>query len=638
MLGRKKLHKEVLQGFYVNDQAAFRRLADNQFGDVYQGGIELISNGSDAYGEGVPLEERRVDVHTRGRWISVSDYGLGMSETDIHDVLTMGATHKAGQGDTIGQFGSGFYSNFNASLGTRLVRITTRLEGEPFCLEFRVLGADRLPEIHTSFPKNGQEATTKVELELGSSQAVAGMVRRIRQHLHYSIVPVRIDGELTPTIWQEAKARRARFFSGRGIKGFVQKSRTMRDSVTLLCKYQRVGYFPLSHFFIARQANIAHNLSDYRRETIPYLPEHGVVVNADFMNLTISRDGFYLDNTWRTVCSTIRDALLLELAQELQRGECSQDAQLVNLYILASEVAQWLKAGQPAPEVEDHRTRVVSMLANAKLFRLYRSGLRVSLLDLFQDHSEQTPFFFSSNGMNPNWLGGSFRHKDVVLAGEQFDMPGVAYLLREILTTVFSKAVDLDRDVYNAEVLRELCKEGVVHAEQLRPEVQVVPPRLLVDEERALTAEVEGILQLPGIKQAIAKYLHLNIERIDCVMMDVEGKELRFAVGLLDSSGMPYAEPSCSNVIDLRDSPDSIDPEYPHCLQLALARQHKLIQEVLRNRGPYRALYLVSYLSTQLALCQRMLVPDSPMFLKASNDLANEMRTVLIDYALKQVA
>jgi len=66
-------------------------------------------------------------------------------------------------------------------------------------------------------------------------------------------------------------------------------------------------------------------------------------------------------------------------------------------------------------------------------------------------------------------------------------------------------------------------------------------------------------------------------------------------------------------------------------VHLALNRDDAFIRKMVNSNNPQRAYYTLTYLSHQLAACQRNLVPDTPQFYFIRGSLSADIRKALIN-------
>ena len=66
-------------------------------------------------------------------------------------------------------------------------------------------------------------------------------------------------------------------------------------------------------------------------------------------------------------------------------------------------------------------------------------------------------------------------------------------------------------------------------------------------------------------------------------------------------------------------------------IRLGLLRSHPFIRHLVGTDDPYRSYYALTFVSAELAHCQRRLVPYSPFFHWVKERLAAAMRSALLD-------
>jgi hypothetical protein len=124
----------------------------------------------------------------------------------------------------------------------------------------------------------------------------------------------------------------------------------------------------------------------------------------------------------------------------------------------------------------------------------------------------------------------------------------------------------------------------------------------------------------------------MPVSRIQSVFFDVDIQGITIATGLFGQDDRPLDDSSGSKQLppqNLVEGDETLGP--PSDLRLGLLRSHPFIRHLIGTDDPYRSYYALTFLSAELARCQRHLVPYSPFYHFVKEQLAAAMRRALLD-------
>ena len=135
----------------------------------------------------------------------------------------------------------------------------------------------------------------------------------------------------------------------------------------------------------------------------------------------------------------------------------------------------------------------------------------------------------------------------------------------------------------------------------------------------------------------IGKNLHVPIKSIKPIFFSIKDEGVYLSTGLFDIKGKPVSEDYLSNFLSPADENDLQKVNNEVELLIGLNLDHPFIYYLTECKNPHRGYYALTYLSHELALCQKMLVPYSPFYHLVKEKLAQDMRKVLMSNLLKSV-
>jgi hypothetical protein len=615
----------MVQGIAVDRDEGWKKIISRQFGgNPGRGSSELLQNAIDSYPSTVPLEKRKVDIHTTADTLSVTDYGSGLDRSKLMLLVTLGGTDKDQDPEKIGFFGVGFYSIFNPKLFTDRVEVLTKCEGSIVKLIFHIDHPEQPPRISVEVKTGTIDFSSRITVHFKSSHSVQMCMDSMRSALEYYPCLFMVNGQVFQSIWERARQENFFMFDGRHSRGFIESGRCY-DSITVLCKYERVMSLSLSSF-VTGGHRIRFDLDDFHSDGIPYLPGLKITINNNILRTTISRDSFYLDYNWNMVKSDLSAALKGFLDRYLDE-KSGQDIILANQFIFRDSIRDYVKN----PE-QDETAPAIVKLTNAQVYPVSGQTKRYSLVELAHSLSPDMPLFFSEYRQNMRWLGGRFRHDLIVTPDTCHIGCGTTDFYDKLFTDVFTDVVNLDTIAADRNKLKNLVDRGIVDENMLSPNVDIVGEKMLSEQERGLLQDVTALVQQEKVLQVIAQNLCLPIRSIRPVFIDVQKTGALISTGVLDEDGAPLSDRIISNFMEDKKMPfrEKVD------VLLGLAVNHPFIKYLVQSDNRYRAYYSLTFIAHELALSQRLLVPYSQFYHLVKERLAGAMRKALIETVFQE--
>jgi len=624
-------------GLEIDLDEGFAKLTERQFGgNPGRAFSELIQNAIDSYPNGTPWEERMGEIFTGPDWISIRDYGEGMSTDRLKLLLTLGGSDKFNDPEKIGQFGMGFMSMFNRKLGTKEIDVITRCEQETVQLTFKVKEPGKRPEISTCILMEQIPYSTMIRAKFESSGRVGDCLSFARKALTYYPCKMKINGELFESCWEKNGNPDDLLFTENGCRGLIRRSAAW-DNMTILCKYERVMKTSLNHFLTGGH-NARYDLEDFHNNRTPFVPNVDIIMNTDKLNVTISRDSFYLDWAYYEARGILIRNLKSSLLKEINNGVTSELI-MANQYIFSHEIESYL--ANPAGIINNpsDENRLTEVLATLPVYRINGRTGNYSLKALKEMKRADLPFYFSADRTNLRWLGGSFKHDYIVIPEMCRVNGGAAHLFESLFSAVFKDTVNLDTIRGNQKKIMELVEREIISKESLSPKTQIIGIKNLSLKEKNLLKEIDALLGDPAIMNVIENNLHMKVRSIESAFFDMEETGCRISSGLFGENGKPLNEKFISNFLKPAGEDENQEMNYSMRARvlLGLNLKHPFIQYLLSVNDPQRNYYGLTYLAHELALCQKMLVPYSPFYHLVKQKLAQDMRKALIRNLLSQL-
>ncbi len=637
-------------GFDVDVDEGWRKLIARQFGgSPGRGFSELIQNFLDSYPSSTPWEKRRAEIESGRSSITITDWGEGMTRKRLTLLVTMGGTDKQFDDSKIGTFGIGFFSIFNPKLETRKVLVTTTCEGHGVELAFDVGEPEHRPELSARLLDRAPSFGTRVQVQFDNERSPARCLEYARRSLKYYPCRVKIDGESFQSVWENAKGTRSKFFKQGAIEGFSRPA-SFSPWVKVLCKFERI-LEGRPGFLATGGHRMNHDLRDYQRRSIPYVPRLEMIINSNELSVTISRDGLMMNAAYFRMIDVMSESFETALRAELARVKDSESEYeglvVANQFVLARRLGEYIKgrlAEETAPTDDKNfvtkakkmlgmgppstKTLVLRDLAEAKVYRLSgRKGL-FSLCDLARMKSSELPLFHAPNQSNLRWLGGDFQHDFIVLPPRCVTGGGAPNLYQDLFDKAFGDAVDLDRVDGDQDTISSLVKRGIVSPESLKPDAKAVKTMELEARERELQDEINVLLRDEAVLEAVRRNLFLSVGRIEATFYKIENDKLDVASGLFDSEGDVLADNTGG--LERAGADDAFDDDEPRQIFIGMRRGHPFVEHLKDSRNPHRAYFALTFLAHELAGSQKALVPHTPYTHFVKNTLCHDMRRSLL--------
>jgi hypothetical protein len=624
-------------GLEIDLDEGFVKLTERQFGgNPGRAFSELIQNAIDSYPNGTSWEERMGEICTGPDWISIKDYGEGMSTDRLKLLITLGGSDKYNDPGKIGQFGMGFMSMFNRKLRTKEIVVRTRCEGQAVQLIFRVKEQGKRPEISLCILQERIPYSTMIKAQFENSFRVNDCLASAHKSLTYYPCKMKINGELFISCWEKPGQKDVKMFAENGCRGLIRNGRDW-DNITILCKYERVMKTSLNHFLTGGH-NAHYDLEDFYNHRTPYIPEIEIILNTDKLHVTISRDSYYLDWAYNEVRSILIRNLKSYLLREIING-VSTELITANQFIFRNEIESYLANPDGFPNTTSEENRLIEKLATISVHKINGRIGKYSLKALKEMKRESFPFYFSPEKTNLRWLGGSFKHDYIVIPELCRINGGAARFFESLFSTIFKDTVNLDTIRGNHKKIVELVEREIISKESLTPKTKIVGIKSLNLQEKNLLKEIDMLLGDPAIMNVIENNLHMKVKCIETAFFDMEETGCRISSGLFDQNGKPLNEKFISNFLQPASENENqrLKESRNTKILLGLNLRHPFIQYILSVHDAQRNYYGLTYLAHELALCQKMLVPYSPFYHLVKQKLAQDMRKALIKNLLAQI-
>jgi hypothetical protein len=632
----KIIGEKILEnGFEIDLDEGWEKLTNSQFGGIPGRAFsELIQNAIDSYPPGTPWNKRKGEINSTYNSISITDWGEGMNSNRLTLITTAGGTDKFGDDNKIGQFGLGFISIFNPKLETEQVDVITKCEGHTVELVFSVTDPRKRPQIKLKVLENTIDFSTKISIRFKNHNSVNQCIDQAIKSLTYYPCTMSVNQQLIKSIWLRKDQNPFLEFEENGCKGLIRKNNNWLNFY-LLCKYELITNTSLAGF-ITGCRNMKYNLEDYNNNSTPYINNVEVLLNVDNLRLTISRDNYYLDWVYANAKSLLNRKLRLFLFIELQ-NKINPMVIIANHFIFRYEIRDYIADTDNKEYYGREENRLIQLLAETPSYRINgRPGL-YSLVQLRNNLHYGVPFYYSPDRTNLRWLGGSFKHDFVVIPDECKIISGAPQLFDYIFEAVFHDVVNLDTIQGNQMKIQDLVARGLVNKSALSPVCKILGTREINNKQNRLLEELQQILCQDEIKEMIGINLHVPVKSIRPVFFSIKDEGVYLSTGLFDIEGKPVSEDFHSNFLSPEGEKNLQKVNTKVELLIGLNLDHPFIYYLTECKNPHRGYYALTYLSHELALCQKMLVPYSPFFHLVKEKLAQDMRKVLMSNLLKIV-
>jgi len=624
----KIIHELILEnGFEIDLDEGWQKLTTSQFGGTPGRAFsELIQNAIDSYPASTPWEARRGEIKTTSDTISITDWGEGMDVRRLSLLTTAGGTDKLGDNNKIGQFGLGFISIFNPNLGTERVSVITKCQGHTVELIFYVTNPSKRPEIKLHVLDREIGYSTRIFIKFNKYNSVGQCLDYVKKSLNYYPCTMYINGSVFNSVWQKKNKDNSISFEENGCKGVISKGHSWLN-FNLLCKYELIANLSVSGF-ITGCHNMKYNLEDFSENSTAYVSDVEVVLNVDKLRLTISRDNYYLDQAYYEAKNLLNRKLRYFLFLDLVKTPDNLVI-IANQFILRHEIRDYIANPMDKAKYSKEENKVIVLLAETPVYHLNgRRGL-FSLASIKRMLSRGYPLYYSPDRSNLRWLGGSFKHDFVVIPEECKIISGAPMLFDYVFKAVFHDVVNLDKIMNDTLLIQELVERGLVNKSALSPACKILGSRDISSKQNLLLEEIQHILKQKEITEIIGKNLHLSLRTIKPVFFSVRAEGAYLSTGVFDNKGRPVNEDFLSNMLSSAEE-ESPNRSSRADVLLGLNLDHPFINYLTECRNPHRGYYALTYLSHELALCQKMLVPYSPFYHLVKEKLAQDMRKVLM--------
>jgi hypothetical protein len=614
----------IPEGLRIDLEEGWKKIISRQFGGTPGKGFgELIQNFLDSYDSSIPWSHRRGIISSGKNWVSLKDFGSGLSLDKIRLVTTMGGTDKHLDPDKIGKFGIGFFSIFNPRLGTKKVELITSCEGQAIKLEFIIVKDGHRPLLKSEVLDYSIEFSTEVKVFFDRASSVRQCIDYAKKSLKYYPCDLKINGERFQSVWDEAARNNAFFFQKNFCNGFLKKGNYFR-SATILCKYEYITEMSLRHF-ITGGYNLKHNLDDFDATETPLLPGLNMVLNCNQLSVTISRDSFYLDYNHRNMISALNLSLLEFMDQQFR--DLSNEEKLANLYILRRKVKSYWKTRTRKKTPTSPAESVFEKLLKSKLFRINGRKKLFSLLELHKMKSDGIPLFFSENNTNLRWLGGAFMHDYIVLAEPCQVDKGAPGLFNSLFSCMFDDVVFLDTINDDGEKINSLIERGIISKESLEPACGFIEIQKLSGKESLLLSKFETLLNRKEILETIERNINIPIKEIHPTFFTLKNGGMHISTGIFDQNHNPINDDFISNFLVRKEEPDA--ETYltrKNIILLGLCIDHPFIRKLVESEDPQKEYFALTYITHELTGCQKLLAPYSSFFRLVKSSLSSELQ------------
>jgi hypothetical protein len=624
---------QLANGLEVDVDEGYPKIISSQFGgNPGRGFQELIQNQIDSYPSHVPMEERKGEILTGDKMISITDFGTGLSLNKLKLLITLGGTDKSNDQSKIGMFGIGFFSIFNPLLHTRKVIVTTKCEGQVVELILRVTHPEKRPKMTIRLLDTKIKFSTRIEVHFDCHYSVDKCLRYAKKSLEYYPCEVTINGKAFESVWEIARQKGLKIYGDDRVSGFIDYGHC--DYIEVLCKYEYIVTVPISVFPNGGH-NYAKDLRDFALKEMPYISGLHAVINNNMLRLTISRDSYYLDYNFNASVNLLRKMIMGKLAESLS-GCFDNQLILANQYIFAHKIKKFLEDPEKFSCGDKTTKSVIKSLSEAPVYRLKDKYELVSLLDIKKMRTENLPLFYSEGCKNLRWLGGEFKHDFIVIPEACTAHRGAPDFYRKIFTAIFNDVVDLNAIQGDNKKIMELVERKIVNKSALTPLCKFVGETKLEKEQVELLIEINKILTNNVVKEAISENIGIDLGNIKATFFKVKEEGAYISTGLFKHTGEPLSEDFITNFTKLKSEENDDDFRINTDILLGLRLNHPFIDYLVESKNKHKAYYTLTYIAHELALCQKLLVPYSPFYHFVKEKTATAMRKALISQMLDE--
>jgi len=623
-MSKNKLEKfELKTGFEVDINEGWKKIISRQFGgDPERGFGELIQNLIDSYSSSIPFEERKGIINSKNNTISITDYGSGLDRKKLKLLTTLGGTDKSLNNDKIGTFGMGFFSIFNPRLETKEVKLITKCEDQIVQLIFKVTKPEETPELLCDILEMDIDFSTRIEVKFNNFLSVKRCVKAAKKALKYYPCKILINNQIFMSIWEEAKKNGSYIFSSDLFQGFITKQRF--SNVEVMCKYEHIITL-WTNSFLTGGRSMKNNLDDFADNNFPFIPNISFYINCNNINVTISRDSFYLNYSWTLLKQEIAK-LMLDYLDDFLSSDIQNENIIANQYIFKNDIKSYLNS-----EKKEGFHPAIIKLAKANIFKLDKEKTNVSLEYIKNNLDDDLPLFFAERRENIYWLGGNFKNDFIVLPEYFSNTNRIIRFYEKLFTGIFDDVINLDTILSNNKKIKNLIERKIINKKDLSPKCKIVGEKHLEKHEDYFLRKMQILLESNKIRECIESHLHIPIKTIKPVFMTIESENAFISTGILNTKGKPLDDEYISNFLTDKKVGKKVEPIN---LLLGLSLNHPFIQNIVEARHPYREYFSLTYAAHELSLSQKLLVPYSPFFNLVKEKLAGSMRNALMEELL----
>jgi len=621
----KKLKKYSLEGFAFDKKQAWRKLSSKiHAGSPGKAATELIQNAIDASDASVPFTDRTIRIETTPKSFSVIDYGMGFTEEKLRILLTMGATDKANDDDKLGNYGLGFYSLFNRALGTQKVELITKIQDTVIRLIFTVIDPDEMPLLKIEELSDKIDYGTRIFVtfsrKYSSVESCLYYAKKAANNFPANII---VNNKKYKTIWLDAQLRGWHMFENENCLGFLRPGSFNFNKIVAYCKFTRILSLPTG-LMVHGYGKPEFNLNDYHE--FPYFPGIDCIINCNNLNLTISRDGFYLDMAY----FNMKDLIKKEIFKLMLSFDFEKNLQvtLANMFIFRKDLRTFLETGKLYCN-STAQGEVLEQLSKVKIFRLSGKREFFSLHDLKNMLSANTPLFYSPNKKNIDYLAGNYKHDYILLCERVTAEGGANEFWKKLLGDIFKDIVNLDTIQEDNALIKKLVDRGIIDKDVLSPLVSFIGEKKLRNTEFEFLSELGLLLNNKEVLKAIEKNLFIEVDSIRPVFFEVEKEGAYISSGFFNEDEQAISDEFISNFV--RNKKDKTQILKSNELLLGLRKDHILIEQLIKSKDEQRAYYALTIVASEITASQKLIVPYSNFFHLKKEALAKEIRNALIN-------
>jgi hypothetical protein len=380
---------------------------------------------------------------------------------------------------------------------------------------------------------------------------------------------------------------------------------------------------------------VQHNLIDFHATETPFLPGLNMVLNGNRLNVTISRDSFYLDYVYRNMIADLNESLLEYMDQQFR--DVSDDVKLANLFILCNRIKSYWKNRGNKPASLSGSESVFEKLLNSRLFPINGKKGYFSLLELQELKSDGIPFFFSEQHSNIRWLGGAFKHDYIVVPEPCTVDKGAPGFYNSLFTSLFDDTVNLDTINDDRGKINSMIDRGIIRKESLEPKCNFIETRVLSEKENHLLNKFEVLLNRKEILGTIERNINIPIKKIHPSFFILKNGGMHISTGIFDKNQNPINDDFISNFVALKEDVSADERlSMKNTILLGLCLNHPFVRKLIESEDPQKEYFALSYIAHELTSCQKLLSPYSSFFHLVKSRLSSELQKHMLTELTKE--